>query len=316
MSPNIQKSFLDIEQLSQQVSRTKIDYCEVIQSGQVLFTHTRNSHSKDKLHKINSVTKSVLSLLIGIAIDRGELENIEASISDYFPDVKQTLKQDVTIEHLLTMTPGWDWQEMGDWGGLPSPMINSPNWVNFILAQPMKYSPGKRMFYDSGCSHLLSAILQKVTGLKTAEYAEKYLFKPLGIEQYRWYSDAKGIVIGGFGLELKAPDLMKIGKLALGKGYLNGSRIVPERWIADSTNAHHHTYDHIGSYGYHWWIVASDDKPTSPACYFAMGYGGQYIFVVPEHELIAVFASTLYKHTFLPYRLFKELIYSRLIQAK
>ncbi|WP_256757510.1 serine hydrolase [Cohnella sp. WQ 127256] len=303
-----QLSSLNLDLLTQKVNTSKIDYCEVRLRDQVIFTHERNAQSKDNLHKINSITKSVLSLLIGIAIERGELPSIQTSIAQYFPEALEESKEDVTIENLLTMTPGWDWPEMGDWGGLPKPMINSPDWVKYILSRPMKYSPGKRMFYDSGSSHLLSAIVQKISGMTTADYAEKYLFKPLGIEQYRWHSDAKGISIGGFGLELKAPDLMKIGQLMLHKGRWNNEQLVPEHWVTKSTTAHHHTYDHIGSYGYHWWIMASDDKPISPAIYFAMGYGGQYIFVIPEHELIVTFASTLYKHTFLPYRLFKQFV--------
>ncbi|WP_239614456.1 serine hydrolase domain-containing protein [Cohnella mopanensis] len=300
---------LHIDFLAQQVTKTKIDYCEVFLRDRVVFTHARNSHSKDKLHKINSITKSVTNLLVGIAIERGEIPGIDVPISEYFPDAIIEEKHSVTIENLLTMTPGWDWPEMGDWGGLPNPMISSPNWVRFILSRPMKYAPGKRMFYDSGSSHLLSAIIQKVSGITTAEYAENFLFKPLGIEQYRWYSDAKGVVIGGFGLELTAPDLMKLGQLMLHRGRWNNEQIVPERWIIESTRARYHTYDHIGSYGYHWWIMADENSnPLTPEIYFAMGYGGQYIFVVPEHELIVTFASTLYKQTFLPYRLFKKLI--------
>jgi CubicO group peptidase (beta-lactamase class C family) len=300
---------LNIDFLARQVSKTKIDYCEVFLRDRIIFTHARNSHSKDKLHKINSITKSVLSLIVGIAIERGEIPGVDASISDYFSETRGTPKEKVTIENLLTMTPGWDWPEMGDWGGLPSPMINSPNWVSFILSRPMINAPGTRMYYDSGSSHLLSAILQKSSGMTSAEYAESFLFKPLGIEQYRWYSDAKGIVIGGFGLELRAPDLMKIGRLMLGKGRWGNEQVVPERWIADSMKPRYHTYDHIGSYGRHWWSIADENRePMSPNVYFAMGYGGQYVFVVPEHELVVTFASTLYKQTFLPYRLFKQLL--------
>ncbi|QJD82590.1 serine hydrolase domain-containing protein [Cohnella herbarum] len=300
---------LNLNYLSQQVPKSKIDYCEVFLRDRIVFAHARNSHSADKLHKINSITKSVLSLLIGIAIERGEIPSIDTSIADYFPKARGTPKEKVTIENLLTMTPGWDWPEMGDWGGLPNPMITSPNWVDFILSRPMLHSPGTRMYYDSGSSHLLSAILQKATGMTSAEYAETFLFKPLGIEQYRWYSDAKGIIIGGFGLELRAPDLMKIGQLSLGNGRWHSEQVVPELWIVESTKPRFHTYDHIGSYGYHWWSMSDENRePLTPVVYFAMGYGGQYIFVVPEHEIIVTFASTLYKQTFLPYRLFKQVL--------
>ncbi|MFC5531955.1 serine hydrolase domain-containing protein [Cohnella yongneupensis] len=280
-----------------------------MQHGHTLLAYARNNQSATKLHKINSITKSVLSLLIGIAIDRGELASIHQPIEDFFPEARNSDKADVTIEHLLTMAPGWHWPEMGDWGGRPFPMINSMNWVRFILNRPMIHEPGSRMYYDSGSSHLLSAILQQVSGLSTSAYAEKHLFKPLGIDRYRWFADAKGIVIGGFGLEVIGPDLAKLGQLVLQQGIWNGVPIVSPAWIASSTKPRHHTYDHIGSYASHWWVMTDEERnPVTPRVLFAMGYGGQYIFVVPEHELVVTFASTLYKSTFLPMRLFRELM--------
>jgi len=294
--------------MAKSTAKVHIDYCEVVHRGETLFRYARHPHAEYKLHKVNSITKSILSILVGIALERGELPGLQVPISDYFPEARGGDKQEVTIEHLLSMTPGWEWPEMGDWGGLPKPMIDSPDWIRFILAQPMKYKPGLRMFYDSGSSQLLSAILQSATGMRTSQYAERFLFGPIGIESYRWRADPKGIDIGGFSLELKAPDLTKLGKLMLDRGRWNGQAVIPEDWVADSMIARRHTYDHIGSYGYHWWVMAQDDKPITPAIYFAMGYGGQYLFVVPEYELIVTFASTLYRHTFLPYRLFKKLL--------
>lgn len=297
-----------LEKFKHQVTNTKVDYCRITIGEQTVFTHARTSYSELKLHKINSITKSVLSLLIGIAIDQKLLTGVQMPLSDFFPTLKES-HPSLKIEHLLTMTTGWDWPEMGDWGGKPMPMINSPDWITFILARPMKDKPGTRMLYNSGSSHLLSAILQKVTGMNTDHYAEKHLFKPLGIHDSRWYSDPKGIIIGGFGLELKAPDLHKLGQLMLNRGLIGENRIVSADWVDQCIKPRYHTYDHIGTYGYHWWILSEGDEPLKdPYTYFAMGYGGQYIFVVPEYSLIVSFASTLYKHTFVPYRIFKEFI--------
>ncbi|MBO9599912.1 MAG: serine hydrolase [Cohnella sp.] len=291
------------------LSQHKIDYCQIAQQGRTLLAYARNNQSANKLHKINSVTKSVVSLLIGIAIERGEIPGIRQPIADYFPEARNSDKADVTIEHLLTMAPGWEWPEMGDWGGRPFPMINSMNWVRFILNRPMIHEPGTRMYYDSGSSHLLSAILQQATGLKTSAYAEKHLFQPLGIDRYRWYEDSKGIVIGGFGLEVVGPDLAKIGLLALRNGQWNGKQLVPSAWIEATTDPRHHSYDHIGSYASHWWVMTDERRnPIHPRVFFAMGYGGQYIFVVPDLDLVVAFASTLYKSTFLPMRLFREMM--------
>ncbi|WP_027084745.1 serine hydrolase domain-containing protein [Cohnella panacarvi] len=280
-----------------------------MQHGRTLLSYARNNQSAHKLHKINSVTKSVVSLLIGIAVERGEIASIRQPIADYFPEVRHSDKADVTLEHLLTMAPGWEWPEMGDWGGRPFPMINSMDWVRFIFDRPMTHKPGTRMAYDSGSSHLLSAILQQATGLTTSAYAEQHLFHPLGIERYRWYADSNNIVIGGFGLEVVGPDLAKLGLLALRNGQWNGKQLVPSAWIEATTEPRHHTYDHIGSYASHWWVMTDERRnPVCPRIYFAMGYGGQYIFVVPDLELVVTFASTLYKSTFLPMRLFREMM--------
>ncbi|XID94711.1 serine hydrolase domain-containing protein [Paenibacillaceae bacterium WGS1546] len=299
---------LDLDWLARETAATRIDYCEVVSGGKSVFVHARDARVRDKLHKVNSITKSVLSLTIGIALERGDFPALATPIGDFFPEARTGDKANVAIEHLLTMTPGWDWPEMGDWGGLPSPMIDSPDWVRYVLSRPMKYKPGSRMFYDSGSSHLLSAILQKTSGVSTSAYAGEHLFAPLGIDKYRWPADAHGIDIGGFGLELRAPDLTKLARLMLAQGRVDDRQIVPAAWIEAGTLAYRHTYDHIGSYGYHWWVMAENDRPISPAIYFAMGYGGQYVFVAPELELAVVFASTLYKHTFHPYRLFKRLL--------
>lgn len=289
------------------LSKHKIDYCQVSRDGRALLAYSRNAQAAGKLHKINSITKSVVSLLVGIAIERGELAGIHRPLSDYFPETRGTDKADVTIDNLLTMSPGWDWPEMGDWGGRPFPMINSQNWVRYIFDRPMVSAPGTVMRYDSGSSHLLSAILQRETGMSTSAYADKHLFRPLGIDKFRWYADGKGIVIGGFGLELCGPDLAKIGQLALDGGRWGDRTIVPAAWIEATTEPRLHTYDHIGSYASHWWVLTDEERrPVQPRAFFAMGYGGQFVIVIPDEGLVVAFASTMYKSTMQPMRLFRE----------
>lgn len=214
---------------------------------------------KEKLPKINSVTKSVISILIGIAIDKGFLKGVTQPISDFFPDMKEE-KKGITIEHLLTMSPGLDWPEFSTWGGRAMPMMNNKDWVKFILERKMIEKPGENMYYNSGASHLLSAILQMATGQKVTEFAEKYLFHPLGIKEYDWYSDSKGIVIGGFGLSLKSEDMLKIGKLMLQGGYWEGRTILSESWIGTSTSPKFLPYFKFGSYGYHWWVLEDENS--------------------------------------------------------
>ncbi|MFC5403638.1 serine hydrolase domain-containing protein [Cohnella soli] len=301
------------KQLARRIAGERIDYCEILEYGETLLVHSREGHSADNLHKVNSITKSVLSLLIGIAIGRGEFPSLDTLITDHFIEAQDNpTLESLTVEHLLTMTPGWDWQEMGDWHGLPYPMTESTDWVRFVLSRPLVRSSGTRMVYDSGSSQVLSALLQRSTGMTAAAYAQRYLFGPLGIEQFHWPTDPQGISIGGFALELRPRDLTRLGLLVLQRGKWNGEKIVPAEWIVESTKPRFKGYDNIGMYGYHWWALADRDSdrrvrtPLSPSVFFAVGFGGQYIFISPERELVAVFASSLGKKKLLPLKLFRE----------
>jgi CubicO group peptidase (beta-lactamase class C family) len=295
-----------LTELEKIIKKDKITSCLIQHENSLVFEYYKNNKMKDKQHKVNSVTKSVLSILVGIAIDRGDIKGVHQPIADFFPNLTDWQKQ-LTLEHLLTMTPGFDWPEFSSWGGRPMPMINSRDWVRFILERSIVEPPGESMHYNSGCSHLLSAILQKAAGMSLTEYAEAYLFNPLGIKDYTWYSDAKGIVIGGFGLSLKAENMLKLGQLMLQEGTWNGHKVVSKDWVMESTIPRFHTYNKIGSYGYHWWILTDDDhQPAQPPAYFAMGYGGQYIIVAPKNQLIVTFTSDLYTDTFKPLRYFKK----------
>ncbi|MGD8192352.1 serine hydrolase domain-containing protein [Brevibacillus ginsengisoli] len=293
---------------AQRITKDKIDTCLISEKSLTVLQYYKNRKMAEKLHKVNSVTKSVLSILVGIAIDQGAIAGIDQPIRDFLPNCPQD-KQELTIEHLLTMTPGFDWPEFGAWGGRPFPMINSKDWVQFVLERDMLTSPGQTMFYNSGCSHLLSAIVQKAVGMSLTQFAERQLFKPLGIQEYDWHIDSKGIIIGGFGLSLKARDMLNIGRLMLLEGVWKEQRIVSAEWVQASSLAGFHTHSKIGAYGYHWWILADESgHPVEPYTYFAMGYGGQYIIVVPKHELVVSMTSELYRDTFRPLSYFRELI--------
>jgi CubicO group peptidase (beta-lactamase class C family) len=293
--------------LDKKFTKEKINSCLVLHENKVIYEFFRNNKQKQKLHKVNSVTKSVLSILIGIAIDQGKIKSVKQPIADFFECLEES-KKAITVEHLLTMTPGFDWPEFTSWGGRPMPMINSKDWVKFVLEREMIEEPGVNMHYNSGASHLLSAILQKAAGEPLTSFAEKYLFQPLQIKNYSWHPDSKGIAIGGFGLSLTPFDLLKIGKLMLSNGKWETKRIVSEEWIQKST-APKYTGPYFGMYGYHWWILSDEDHaPVSPHAFFAMGYGGQYIIVVPEKYLVAIFTSDNYAETHVPLKYFKTKI--------
>lgn len=294
------------KELENEIKKERISSCIVYKESEISFQYYKNKKSESKLFKINSVTKSILSILIGIAIDKGIIESVQTPISVYFPTIDQS-KKDITIEHLLTMTAGYEWPEWGAWNGRPFPMINSMDWVNYILEKNIVAKPGEKMNYDSGASQLLSAILQKATKSKLSVFAENMLFKPLGIHEYLWHEDSKGINIGGFGLSLTTKDMLKIGILMMQKGVWLGKQLVSSEWVEQSTNAKYHTYDHVGSYGYHWWVLLNDElKINNPPIFFAMGYGGQYIIVSPEQKLVVVFSCAKYIDSFIPLKLYRK----------
>jgi CubicO group peptidase (beta-lactamase class C family) len=181
------------------------------------------------------------------------------------------------------MTSGLDWPE-GD--PIYGQMVRSPDWVRFVLDRPMVEEPGKRFDYCSGCSHVLSAIVQETSGMSTLEFARTYFFKPLGISNVVWQSDPKGIVNGGWGLQLAPRDMAKLGYLYLNQGVWDGWQVVPADWVRTSVEKHVGTGEEL-DYGYQWWVY-----PALNA-YTARGRGGQLIFVIPNLDMVVVFTANV-----------------------
>ncbi|WP_227995230.1 serine hydrolase [Oceanobacillus sp. CFH 90083] len=298
MHENLMKDF------EREVMKDKIDSCLIQHDNKLIFEYYRNNKMKERQHKIYSVTKSVLSALVGIAIDKGYIPHVNTPITTYFPDSrKESAGDEITIKHLLTMTSGLYWP--GN-----EAMIPNKNWVKFVLSQPVEYKPGEEMVYSCGSSQLISAILQKATGTDTVTFAQKHLFMPLGITQYKWNRDSKGIAIGGFGLNMKTEDLLKIGILYMNKGKWNSKQIVSSDWVEESTAASFQI-DNTFSYGYHWWgLTGNDQEPQIPETFFALGKNGQYIFVVPSYQLTAVFTSDITDDSSRPIDYFKKYLLS------
>jgi CubicO group peptidase (beta-lactamase class C family) len=256
-------------------------------------------YQRGELHTLQSVTKSVTSALIGIAIRRGEIPGVEVKALPYFegyemanPDPR---KAEITLRHLLTMTAGFLWDESTiaytDPRNSCALMEASEDWVQFVLDQPMAQDPGQGFVYNSGVSQLLSFILKRATGKEADDYAAEQLFQPLGIESYYWKRTPKGLADTEGGLYLTARDLAKIGYLYLKDGVWEGRRLLAEGWVAASTAPSVEAAP-SGSgrrYGYQWWLLPWGGKPAY--AYAALGYGGQRLLVVPEHDLIAVFTG-------------------------
>ncbi|QHW34567.1 serine hydrolase [Paenibacillus rhizovicinus] len=276
------------DELLAKLQAWKIKDVLVLQGGERLWEwHEKGA---DRLGAVYSCTKSFVSALIGIAIDRGNITSVEEPVSTYFPslaDAEDARYGEMTLRHLLTMTSGLDWPDFDKpyWQ-----MKRCDDWVAFILSQPMAHHPGSAFAYNTGGSHLLSAILTQATGMSTFDFAQANLFGKLNFRKPRWNS-ASGIHEGGAGLHLTVWDMAKFGQLYLQGGEWEGERIVSRSWVEASTTSHHKGLQHydppiFGEYGYHWWVSDAAHNGTVD-CYFAKGYGGQFIFVVPSLELVA-----------------------------
>jgi len=164
-------------------------------------------------------------------------------------------------------------------------MRQSDDWVRFMLELPMAEAPGTRFEYCNGASFLLSAIIQETTGMSALAFAEEHLFRPLGITDVDWPSNAQGISIGWGELRIKPHDMAKIGHLFLKEGLWESRQVVPSAWVEASTRKHIPATLQDG-YGYQWWV---DDS----GYYMALGYAGQFIFVIPELDMVVAFTSDL-----------------------
>ena len=267
-----------------------IDSITVIRNGYLVLDAAVYPYTQDTKHIIHSCTKSIVSILIGIALDQGFIEDVQTPVLEFFPDrTASNLDSDkkaLTLENLLTMTSGFKCRDsyLYRWSGL-NDLRESDDWVQFMLDLPMEETPGTKFEYCNGASFLLSAIITETTGLSSNEFAEINLFAPLGITDLSWPTNPQGINIGWGELRMLPTDMAKIGYLYLGGGVWDGEQIVPTAWVEDSTRKHISATLEDG-YGYQWWV---DDS----GIYLALGYAGQFIFVVPEKELVVVFTSDL-----------------------
>ena len=264
----------------------------VIRNGYIVMDSYGYTFDADYQHNTYSCSKSVLSALVGIAIDKGYIKDVSQPVLNFFPKrVAENLDADkkaMTLENLLTMTAGLECRDSAlyYWSGLKD-MKRSADWVKFVIDLPMAEIPGTHFEYCSGASFLLSTILQKQTGMNALAFAKKNLFIPLGITDVSWPSNQQGITVGYSDLNMRVKDMAKIGYLYLNDGLWDGNQILSSQWIKASTRTHITTNSDLRpGYGYQWWIVNSD-------LYSAIGYKGQFITVMPKKNIIAVFTGRL-----------------------
>jgi len=256
----------------------------LVRNGYVILDAYFFPFDKDNLHDLASVTKSVTSTLVGIAIDQRKVRSVNEPVADLFP--QRTIangdarKAKLTLADLLTMTSGLACHPEENELTLHQ-MMNSKDWLQFMLDLPMTAEPGGKFVYCSGGMHLLSGIISETTGMNALAFARSSLFEPLGIHDAVWPADPNGINHGWGDLHLHPRDMAKLGYLWLNHGMWDGTQIVSADWVTNSTRVHAHTSSD-SDYGYGWWVRPKDKL------YEAVGRGGQRITVLPELNLVAV----------------------------
>jgi len=250
---------------------------------------------EDALHDIWRCSNIVTVGLTGIALENGNISSVNESVVGYFTDRTianlDVRKNAMTLEHLLTDTSGMVWDDDADF----SVMWHSEDWnvggsVQYILDRPMAETPGEIWNSNSGGIHLISAILNKTTGVLPSDYAETQIFQPLGIEDYDWVLDPQGLPFGTCGLQMKPRDMAKIYLLYLNNGTWDGEQLIPEEWVRNSTEVHItgvEKFGKTGDTGYTWWLNSSYGAYfiTNPWSHY-----GADVWIFPEHSLI--FATT------------------------
>lgn len=273
----------------------------VVQDGRLVVEKYFNGGSRNQSTEVWSVTKSVVSALIGIAIEQGHIESLDDLMVHYLPKYPEF--GDLTIRHVLTHTTGLEWTEEGDdfmgW-------IASDDWVRNAVQRERLHDPGATLLYSSGNSHFLSALIVAATGMSPGKYAARYLFEPLGIDFQRqppadrvstwdeflvrtphtWKLDTQGMEIGAFGLSMTARDMAKFGYLYLNSGRWEEQVLVPQQWVAESTRDHVLRNDNFG-FGYNWVV----SRRGGELAFNADGWGGQIICVVPSLDMVVVIKS-------------------------
>lgn len=263
----------------------------VVRHGYLVYEKYYKGMDENDANPVYSVTKSVMSALTGIAKRDGLIENTDQKISEfmpeYFADIDEENKKNITIENVLTMTGGLESID-SDYDSY----FMSPDWLTYTLEKPLTDMPGEKFVYNTGLTHFLSAIISEKSGMSTKDYADANLFGKIGISDYSWEYSSEGYYVGGFGINMKPADMAKFGFLYLHKGLWDGNQVLPENWVEESTQKKI-TADENRDYGYLFWLQTIRDTANNKDyyVYHADGYGGQYIAVIPDLDMVAVITA-------------------------
>ena len=272
----------------EEIDESGLDYDSlvVIHKGVIVAEKYYYIYKEATLHETYSVTKSVISALIGIALQQGCIQSVDDPVLSYFPDREfQNMsdeKESLSIRDFLTMSSGLAYD--------PEEMYVSPDWAQYTLDQPLIYPPGETWFYSNGGPQVLSALINHACEMDTLEFADQFLFEPLGITNYEWQRGLNGHLNGSWGLDLTPRDLAKFGYLYLQDGIWDGEQILPPDWVELSRRLYFRIPETLVPwslyYGYLWWIHGD-------GFYAAHGYKGQFIYLAPDHDLVVVITANL-----------------------
>lgn len=271
------------------LSDSSIHSVLISKNGQVVEEAYFNNRTGGELDNVQSLTKGIMSLLIGIAIDKEYIASEDEPIAKYFPEEYRTLtdarKQKITIKHLLNQTSGLAWNgylEHGVWSESEQPNA-------FVLNKELEYEAGETYNYNSGATHLLSVILSKTTGKSTLDFANEFLFNPLAINKIEWEKTKDGYYDGsGLGLSMQPKDLLQIGQLLINEGIFNGQQLLSKAWIVKSFDEAKKSKTRWGlrnsKHGYCWYSSILDGDKIN----YGMGYGGQFIIMIPNKKIVII----------------------------
>ena len=259
-----------------------------------------NETYRKKTHQLSSVTKGILSLITGIAIEEGKISNVSEPIFNYLSQYSNSFsdeKKQIQIKHLLTMTSGWDWNQFNySWNDKRNDAANMykcEDVVEYVLERPLNDKPGAKFNYTNGEPTILGVILKNACAMEVDKFTESHLFHPLGIMEYKWTRYPDGSLETDGGLKLCSRDLLKVGILMLNNGNWQGKRIISENWISESTKSRI-SLSLLRGYGYYWNNMKYSFRGKSENAIFIPGSGGQFLVVFPSLDMVIVFTAGIY----------------------